>query len=126
MCHADRAGGRGLRWAPLRLVAHREDGCGALAHGRLFGWEAFVWWALHTVGAANPLRVVLSSPAVSQPLASHPPWPSDGTVDFGDARRSINSFSAPDQNIDRVPQCAAILALGLRQPIQRFAVHQPV
>ena len=61
MCHADRAGRRGLRWAPLRLVAHPEDGYGALARGRLFGRKAFVWWALHTVGDANPLRVVISS-----------------------------------------------------------------
>ena len=61
MCHADRAGGRGLRRAPLRLVDNPEDGCGALACGRLFGWEAFVWRARHTVGDANPLQVVISS-----------------------------------------------------------------
>ena len=34
--------------------------------------------------------------------------------------------SAPDQDIDRVPQCAAFLALGRRQPIHRFVVQQPV
>ncbi len=41
-------------------------------------------------------------------------------------QRSINGFCTPDQDIDRVPQCAAFLTLGRRQPVQRFVVQQPV
>ena len=124
MCYADLAGGRRLRWAPLRLVARPDDGCGALARGRLFGWEAFIWSALHTVGDANPLQVVISSMNGAQPPALHSPWPCEGAVDFRDARRSINGLSALDQDIDRVRAGAVFLALGRRQPIHRFVVPQ--
>ena len=58
MCHADRAEGRGLRWASLCLVARPDEWLsGTGARGRhLPGVRRSSGEALHTIGSiANPL-----------------------------------------------------------------------